>query len=157
MKYGPPLLDDLQNYQLREKVMFAATMALNGLTLQGKKSGDWGVHGIGHCLSLLYDIPHGASLTIVYPAWMRYLKDRISDRIAILGSEMFHQPLSTQDAIHQIENLFRSAGCPVRLSEMGIPVDEKERILETMIINKVSGTNISLEEADYSNLIDLFL
>jgi len=67
MEYGPALLNDLENYTLREKIMYAATMALNGLTMQGKKSGDWGVHSIGHLLSLIYDVPHGASLTIVYP------------------------------------------------------------------------------------------
>jgi alcohol dehydrogenase YqhD (iron-dependent ADH family) len=40
IKYGPPLLKDLNNYELREKIMYAATMALNGLTMLGKKSGD---------------------------------------------------------------------------------------------------------------------
>jgi alcohol dehydrogenase YqhD (iron-dependent ADH family) len=157
MKFGPPLLDDLKNYTLREKIMYAATMALNGLTLQGKVSGDWGVHAIGHCLSFLYDIPHGASLTIVYPAWLRFVKDRVPDRIALLGSELFHEPLSPEEAIHRIEDFFRSIDCPVRLSELGIPVDEKERILEIMIINKVSGGNIRLNEEDYPEIIDLFL
>ena len=28
--------------------MYAATMALNGLTGYGKVSGDWAVHSIGH-------------------------------------------------------------------------------------------------------------
>jgi len=36
-------------------------------------------------------------------------------------------------------------------------VDEKERILEIMIINKVSGGNIRLNEEDYPEIIDLFL
>ena len=127
MDYGPALLDDLQNYALREKIMYAATMALNGLTLQGKNGGDWGVHATGHCLSLLFDTPHGASLTIVYPAWMRY---------------------------HQF---FRSVDCPVRLSETGIARDQKEKIIETMKINHVSGSVIRMTDADYPGLVDLFL
>jgi alcohol dehydrogenase YqhD (iron-dependent ADH family) len=157
MEYGPRLLDDLHNYELREKLMYAATMALNGLTFYGKVSGDWGVHAIGHCLSLLYDIPHGASLTIVYPAWMRYFKEQIPDRIAILGSNLFQEPLSADESIHRIEAFFRSIDCPIQLSDMSIPGDIKQSIYETMVINKVSGANLKLKESDYFPLIDLFL
>ena len=157
MEYGPGLLDDLNNYDLREKIMYAATMALNGLTLYGKASGDWGVHAIGHCLSLLYDVPHGASLTIVYPAWMKYFKDQIPDRIAVLGSELFREPLSTDESIRRIETFFRSIERPTRLSDMSIPGVLKQPIFETMVINKVNGANLKLKEADYGDLIDLFL
>jgi alcohol dehydrogenase YqhD (iron-dependent ADH family) len=157
MKYGPPLLNDLKNYALREKIMYAATMALNGLTLQGRSSGDWAVHSIGHILSLLYDIPHGASLTIVYPAWLRFMKNRIPDRIAMLGSEMFRKPLSADESIDRIETFFRSIECPVRLSEISIIDVQKELIFKTMVSNKVSGTNLKLKESDYTELIDLFL
>jgi alcohol dehydrogenase YqhD (iron-dependent ADH family) len=157
MDYGPALLEDLQNYTLREKIMYAATMALNGLTIYGKKNGDWGVHGIGHCLSLLYDIPHGASLTIVYPAWLKFARDRIPERITFLGSMLFEENLTADDSISRIEHLFRSLGCPVRLSEMGIPVSERERIIESMIVNKASGTNVKLEEEDYPGIVDMFL
>jgi alcohol dehydrogenase YqhD (iron-dependent ADH family) len=157
MEYGPALLNDLHNYELREKIMYAATMALNGLTLNGKVSGDWGVHSIGHCLSLLYDIPHGASLTIIYPAWMKYMKERIPEKIALLGSELFRVSLSADESIRRIEAFFRESGCPVRLSEMNIPGVQKQRIFETMVINKVSGANLKLKETDYLPLIDLFL
>jgi alcohol dehydrogenase YqhD (iron-dependent ADH family) len=157
MEYGPRLLKDLNNYELREKIMYAATMALNGLTLNGKVSGDWGVHAVGHCLSLLYDLPHGASLTIVYPAWMKYLKDRIPERIALLGSGLFQETLSADESINRIEAFFHSIDCPTRLSDMNIYGDVKQSIYETMVINKVSGANLKLKEPDYFPLIDLFL
>jgi alcohol dehydrogenase YqhD (iron-dependent ADH family) len=156
MEYGPALLNDLENYTLREKIMYAATMALNGLTMQGKKSGDWGVHSIGHMISLLYDVPHGASLTIVYPAWMKHLQDRIPDRISQLGSGMFNEPLSAGQAIDRIEDFFRTLECPVRLSETGITSTDKSKIREAMVINKVSGANLKLTEVDYDPLIELF-
>ena len=153
---GSALLNDLQNYSLREKIMYAATMALNGLTLQGKSSGDWGVHSIGHCLSLLYDVPHGASLTIVYPAWMHLIKNKDPQRIALLGSNLFNESLTADEAIQRIEDFFRSIGCPVRLSELITSGVDKNRVFETMVINKVSGANFKLKENDYRDLIDLF-
>lgn len=156
IKYGPPLLKDLNNYDLREKIMYAATMALNGLTMQGKKSGDWGVHGIGHILSLLYDIPHGASLTIVYPAWMKHLQEKAAGRIALLGSGIFNESLTAPESIKRIEDLFRSLECPVRLSETGIATD-KQKICETLVINKVNGANYILKEEDLRKIVELFL
>ena len=156
IKYGPALLKDLNNYDLREKIMYAATMALNGLTMQGKKSGEWGVHGIGHILSLLYDIPHGASLTIVYPAWMKHLQERAAGRIALLGSGIFNESLTAPESIKRIEDLFRSLECPVRLSETGI-VTDKQKILDTLVINKVSGANYKLKEEDLGKIVELLL
>jgi alcohol dehydrogenase YqhD (iron-dependent ADH family) len=157
MEYGPALMDDLHNYALREKIMFAATMALNGLTLHGKFSGDWGVHSAGHCLSLLYDVPHGASLTIVYPAWLKYFKGKIPARIAELGSNLFGIRMDEEETIIRIEDFFRSIGCPVRLSELNIPDVDRHKIREAMVVSKVSGVNLKLKESDYDPLIDLFL
>ena len=157
MEYGPKLLDDLQNYEYRERIMFAATMALNGMTMYGRSTGDWGVHSAGHCLSLLYDVPHGASLTIVYPAWMRHFKDRVGERIAQLGSALFDEPLTMDESIQRIETFFRSIGCPVRLSDMNIPGDPRQRLFESMVHSKVSGGNVKMKEEDYRELIGLFL
>lgn len=156
MQYGPELLKDLNNYELREKIMYAATMALNGLTLQGKKSGDWAVHGIGHILSLLYDIPHGATLTIVYPAWLKYIAKTSPDRIGLLGSGIFNEPLTAHETIWRIEEMFRSIECPVRLSELGITVS-KQKILEMLVVNKICGANYILKEEDLRKIMELFL
>ncbi len=157
MEYGPKLLGDLHNYEYREKIMFAATMALNGMTMYGRSTGDWGVHSAGHCLSLLYDVPHGASLTIVYPAWMRHFKDRIGDRISQLGSELFDESLTADESIVRIEALFKSLGCPVRLSEMNIPGDHRQPLIESMIHSKVSGGNVKMTVEDYGALVGLYL
>jgi len=156
MNYGPALLNDLTNYELREKIMYAACMALNGLTLHGKKSGDWGVHGIAHILSLLYDIPHGASLTIVYPAWMKHNQKRAAGRIALLGSGIFNESLTASESIKRIEELFHSLECPVRLSETRIATDQ-QKIYETLVFNKVSGANYKLKEEDLGKIVGLFL
>ena len=157
MEYGPKLLADLQNYQYREKIMFAATMALNGMTMYGRSAGDWGVHSAGHCLSLLYDVPHGASLTIVYPAWMRHFKAPLSCRIAQLGTGLFNEPLTADETIDRIEAFFKSIGCPVRLSDMHIPGDLGQAVIDSMIHSKVSGANMKMKVEDYVGLVGLFL
>jgi len=156
MEFGPKLLNDLHNYAYRERIMFAATMALNGMTMYGRSTGDWGVHSAGHCLSLLYDVPHGASLTIVFPAWMRHFKGRIGNRIAQLGSSLFDESLTADESIDRIETFFKLIGCPTRLSEMNIPGDLSQPIFESMVHSKVNGGNMKMQEKDYRELIALF-
>ncbi|MCK4406452.1 MAG: iron-containing alcohol dehydrogenase [Bacteroidales bacterium] len=156
IKYGPPLLFDLQNYDLRAKIMYAATTALNRTTLYGRVSGDWGVHSIGHVLSLLYDVPHGASLSIAYPAWLKFQKNNIPDRIAELGKNIFN--VNTPDeTITAFEAFFKSIECPINLSEIGIGKDNKQEIYDVMISNKVDGMNHKLNPEDYEKIIDLML
>ncbi len=155
MEYGPALLENLSDYDLRARIMYAATMALNGLTGYGKVSGDWAVHGMGHTLSLLYDTPHGASLTIAYPAWLKYFKEPMGDRIAALGTELFREPMDADLAILKIEDLFRRIGCPVRLPEIGIGPGQRESLFKAFVSNEVNGGNMKMTEADYPKLIDL--
>jgi hypothetical protein len=150
-------MGDLQNYEYREKIMFAATMALNGMTMYGRSTGDWGVHSAGHILSLLYDVPHGASLTIIYPAWMRHFKNQLNGRIAQLGSELFNEPLTAEASIDRIEAFFKSLGCPTRLSHMNLPGDVSQPIFDSMVHSKVNGGNMKMKEEDYRALIALYI
>ena len=154
LKYGVLLLDDLKNYALREKIMYAATFALNNLTFYGRKSGDWGAHAIGHVLSVLYDVPHGASLSVAYPAWLKLQKDRIPARITELGRNLFNTD-NADDSIFELENFFASLDAPLRLTDLGILDDKHEEIFKTMVTNGVGGNHHKLSESDYRKLIEL--
>ncbi len=138
MEISPNLLADLENYELRARMMYAATNALNGLTLFGKEAGDWGVHSLGHILSLLYDTPHGASLSVMYPAWMKCKLQEIEKPLVIFGKEIFgiSEPLEIIEALRQY---FISIESPINLQEVTISLSEKERIKNVMLENKVNG------------------
>jgi len=154
MVYGPQLLSDLQNYKLRESIMWAATNALNGTTLWGRTTGDWGVHIMSHVLSFLYDTPHGASLTIIYPAWLRHMKKRAPERIIQLGRHLF-QSEDIDTIIDKLEDFFRSIKCPVKLGEIGITIDKKDEILELMNRTQSSGVNYQLDDEDRRAILEL--
>lgn len=150
---GPALLKDLTNYDLRAKIMYAATMALNGLTMQGRSSGDWGVHSIGHILSLMYDVPHGATLSIVYPAWLKIQKHKLGERISELGKNVFNTT-DVDLTIERLESFFRLIDCPVRLRETVIKPDKNE-IIRLMILNKAATFVHKLNHDDYHELVEL--
>lgn len=152
LEYGPQLMNKLGDYDLRARIMWAATNALNGLTSFGRKSGDWGVHGIGHTLSVLYDVPHGASLSIVYPAWMRLVGERDPERIFDLGNRLFGVT-GVGDTIQKFEAFFHELGSPIRMSEVGIPNQEHANIANLMEKNGITGTHHKLSGNDYKALV----
>ncbi len=154
MEVGPLLMKDLKNYVLRARVMYASTLALNGTCMHGRKYGDWGVHAAGHVLSLLYDIPHGASLTIAYPAWLNLMKNRIPGRIRELLYKLFYTD-DLEDGIYKLEYFFRLLQCPVKLSEAGIGKKNHKDIINQMNKNKVTGLHHELSPQDISEFVAL--
>lgn len=155
IEYGPQLLNDLKNEDLRARIMYASTMALNGLTSFGKGTGDWGVHSIGHVLSVLYDIPHGASLSIVFPAWMRFMQTTARERIVSLGHELFGVD-SVEETVKELEHFFHKIQVPVKLSEY-YPGYNRQTILQGMEQNKAGGYVYEIKKTDYPQLADLFI
>ena len=130
--YAETLLRNLVNLALqfkerdndawRANFMWTANQALNGLIGAGVPQ-DWATHMIGHELTAAYGIDHARTLTIIQPA---VLRERIEDKkvkLAQMGRAVFGLAPDVnlaQRTIAEIENLYRSLGLPVRLSEAGV-------------------------------------
>lgn len=154
MFFAPLVLENPGNYEYRANILLQSTCALNGITSYGKAGGDWGVHSVGHILSLLYDMPHGATLSIVYPAWVKIMKNRIPERIEKL-SELILGHKDIDKFISVFENFFKSINCPVSLKSEGLAETEKDVILKLLKQNKVSGSNFKLSDNDLEELLEL--
>ena len=153
MEYGPALMLNPGDFDLRSRIMWAATNALNNLTMYGRKSGDWGVHALGHTLSFLYDTPHGASLSIMYPVWMKAMENRASKRIEFLGRELFGVSDVDQTS-RALKTLFSDLGSPVKCQEAGIELSQKEEILQLMNQNKSGGIHYRLSDEERKEILD---
>jgi NADP-dependent alcohol dehydrogenase len=64
-----------RDYGIRANLMWAATMALNGLVGAGAAH-DWASHTIGHELTAFYGMDHGQTLAVISPSILRYKKDK---------------------------------------------------------------------------------
>ncbi len=153
MHFGPLALKEPENYEYRANLMWAGTTALNGMTNWGKKYGDWGVHSLGHELSLQFDVPHGASLSIAYPAWMKLQIEKAGTRIAALGQALWGDS-DLRSTIRNFENFFESIESPIRLQQAGIDVDKREKIINGLNDNLASGFVYPLSNDEHQRVVD---
>jgi len=123
------ILDEPENYDARAEFEWAATLALNGLTTAGVGAYGFPNHMIEHSLSAIYGIPHGAGLSIVMPAWMKWFSPRCIPRFERLAREVFGL-VDAAEGIRALEDWFRKIGSPVRLSEVAIPASDVDSIAE---------------------------
>lgn len=122
-------LADPRDYQARADLMWTATLALNGLTGAGVGRVGFPMHMIEHSLSALYDVAHGAGLSVVIPGWLRWRARTDTSRLEQLGRRIFGLggPGGADTAIETItclEAWFARVTCPVRLSQLSIPADD---------------------------------
>ena len=134
------------SYDAQAQLMWGSTIAHNETLGVGRVS-DFGSHQIEHELSALYDVPHGAGLAVVFPAWMRYQFSKNPMRFAqfavrVYGCSMdFEHPERTALAgVEAHEAFLREIGMPVTLHELGARAEDipalaaktKKTNLETM-------------------------
>lgn len=114
------LLEDPNDYDARGEFAWVASQALNGLTPAGTAGGSFPNHMIEHALSALYNVAHGAGLSIVIPAWMKWYKDQNPKQFERFAKEVFGVE-SADAGIVKLETWFAKIGSPVSLQDANIP------------------------------------
>ncbi len=155
LEYGAKAVQEPENYEARSQVMWLATMALNGSLTAGKYGGDWGVHALEHSLSVLFDIAHGAGLSIAYPAWMKYHQTQIAAKLDFLAERVMGKGHTGSEFITTLENFYTAIGAPIRLSQLSIQADKHLNILENWTKSMASGGFYKLGTQDYPRLLEL--
>jgi alcohol dehydrogenase YqhD (iron-dependent ADH family) len=133
------ILKEPANYSARADMMWATTWAFNGLTSAGMGLISLPVHMIEHSLSAIYDVAHGAGLSIVLPGWMQYTLDRNARKLARLAREIFlisekDERLAAIAGIGQFKAWFAAIGSPTSLKEAGIPNEDIDKIAENAAV-----------------------
>lgn len=128
------LLDNPDDYDARGEFAWASTMALNGNTFVGVEGNTYDTHMIEHAMSALYNVPHGAGLAVVLPAWLKSIKNQIPERFERFATKVFG--VENSDAgIARLTEWFSAIGAPVTFAEAGIPADAVDSIAENAFDN----------------------
>ncbi len=131
MRTTEKLLQDGTDYEARGEFAWAATQALNLTTFCGVENNRFDTHFIEHTLSAEYNIAHGAGLSIVMPAWMKWQKDFLPDRFKKFAKNMFDEDVA-DSGIEALKQWYRKIGAPVTLKEGNIPEEDIPMLVEKL-------------------------
>jgi NADP-dependent alcohol dehydrogenase len=134
---GPRSLKEPTNYAVRSNVMWAATMALNGLIGVGVPQ-DWATHMIGHELTAMHGLDHAQTLAIVLPAVLQHQRDKKRAKLLQYGRRVWNLNHSDENAlidaaIAATKNFFEQMGTPTTLSGYGIGRESIPKLVDMLI------------------------
>ncbi len=133
---GRKVIDNPVDYQARANVMWAATLAHNGVCGTGRVE-DWSSHFIEHELSAVYDVAHGAGLAVVVPAWMRYVAERNVGKVAqfarrVMDVTAIDDHTAALEGIERLRSFYHGIGMPLSFTELGIEQPDIPRLVEKL-------------------------
>jgi NADP-dependent alcohol dehydrogenase len=137
---GPLALRDPTNYEVRANLMWAASLALNGLIGLGVPQ-DWTTHHIGHELTALFGLDHARSLAVVLPAVLEARRAPKAEKIRQFGARVFgisdtSEAEAIDATIAQTVAFLESLGIPTRLSAYDIGEDAIPQIVAKLKSNR---------------------
>ena len=154
METAPKLLADLENYEYRATILYAGTMALNGMLSMGYR-GDWATHNIEHAVSAVYDIPHGGGLAILFPNWMKHNLKVKPERFKKMAVRVFNvDPEGKTDeeagleGIEKLREFWSNIGAPSRLADYDIDDSKIEVMADKAMVNGEFGNFAKLNHSD---------
>lgn len=158
---GRILVRDPDNYAARAEIMWAGTLAHNGLLDTGRV-GDWATHMIEHEVSGIYDVTHGAGLAALFPAWMRYVKYENLDRFVQFAVRVWDVDLAFNnqeeialEGIRRLEKFLSDIGMPINLQELDISNERFDEMARKCVEFGTIGNLKKLKEVDVYNVLKL--
>jgi NADP-dependent alcohol dehydrogenase len=127
IEIGPKTIANPEDYDLRANLMWAATLALNGLIGAGVPQ-DWATHMIGHELTARYDIDHARTLAVILPSLLRERREAKRAKLLQYAERVWQITDGTDDerveaAIVRTETFLESLGIKTRMADYGIHAD----------------------------------
>lgn len=161
IKNLPIILKNPEDYAARAEIMWAGTIAHNGLLGTGREE-DWASHDIEHELSGIYDVTHGAGLAVIFPAWIKYVyKNNISKfaqfahKVWDVEPDFDNLENTIKEGIKRMEEFFRKNGLPITLKELNVPDDRLEEMAEKSTENGPLGNLVKLYKEDVLEIYKL--
>jgi len=132
------VLQDLEDYNGRADLMWAATLALNGLTGAGLGKAGFPNHLIEHSLSALYNVAHGAGLSVILPGWMKYQAPKNPAKFTQFAERVFGFNSGTDmqkanDGILCLKAWFDKVKSPTSLAAINVPESDISKIAENAV------------------------
>ena len=120
--------------------MWSGTLAHNGVCGTGRKE-DWASHAMEHEISAVYDVAHGAGLSVVFPAWMTFMAKNHPEKGAQLARRIWgvteaDDHKAAIEGVMKLKQFFKDLGLPVTMDELGVKEPDIDLLVERLHRNK---------------------
>lgn len=128
MQQAAILRREPQNVHAWGQLALAGTVAHNNLLGLGREQ-SWACHGLEHELSAVYDVPHGAGLAVIVPAYFEAVWQANPGIFAQWAVNVMGVTPSrdtervVKEGIARLRAWYRELGLPQTMAELGIPAD----------------------------------
>jgi alcohol dehydrogenase class IV len=141
MEWLPVVCRDGSNFQAREKMQNAATIA--GLGFGNSNTGL--SHALGHSAGAVFHLSHGRAIGIALPYSLTYIAshppiegapnpvERLADLAGFVGINTPTPKGAVEDFIARIRSIQKEIGEPLSLKDAGVTEDRMKAELETLV------------------------
>lgn len=158
----PLVLKYPDHYGHRANLMWAGTIAHNDTCGVGREQ-DWASHALAHELSALYDAPHGATLAVIFPAWMEYVMDHDVNRFAQLAVRVWgcdmdytHPEITARYGIRAFRAFLKMVGMPTSFAGIRAREEDIPQLLDQLQIGtNTIGSFVRLDRSDCEKIYRL--
>ncbi len=163
IKEAPKVIANPNDYEARANIMWAGMVAHNNIVGVGREQ-DWSSHGIEHELSALYDVPHGAGLAVIFPAWMKYVMKhdiarfaQVAVRVWNVEMDFANPEITAAEGIKRFEEFLTSIGMPINFEQLGAKEEDIPYMVETIGLGDqgTMGSFVKLSNEDVEKIYHL--
>lgn len=133
-------LKDMEDYEARSNIMWAATWGLNTLVSKGKST-DWMVHMLGQSVGACSNATHGMTLSAVSMPYYRFIMPygvkkfaRFAVNVWGIQAEGKTDIQMAKEGLDAMEAWMKKLGLAMNLSEVGVTPDMIEDIVNGTLI-----------------------
>lgn len=130
------IMKDPKDKQARATIMWATTWAWNGFGVTGLGAFGADMHMVAHSLGGFYDMPHGETLSVVMPGFMKYMmkkglkKNLVHFAENVFGVKTVNDELTAKAGIMIFQEWLDSIGTPTSFAAANIPTNELEALAD---------------------------
>ncbi len=161
MKNARLLRRDHRDVDAWAEIGLSGAMAHNNILGIGREQ-DWACHAMEHELSAVYDVPHGAGLAVVTPAWMRHVSPQhpgmfIQFAVNAMGVEgaLRDRDAVIDEGIRRLERFYAEMGLPLTMKQLGIPESADFEAMAQAAIS-VRGPIGGLQKLDAADVLSIY-
>ena len=155
-------LKNPEDYTARANMMWASSLAHNGLTQCGREF-QLVVHQLEHEVSGMYpEVAHGAGLAALWCSWARYVYKANINRWLQYASNVWgldidfeHPEKTIETAIDMQEQYYASIGMPIGLKELGVKEEDLAKLALDCSRNKTRSL-IGYKPLAYEDILVIY-